>query len=141
VQEGRRGGGRASFDPGVIAEVAPVPIGETQVREVLVVVNVPLLQQVYHAQQGASFADLSRDLDRIVIHEVYGHAVPYLQVGSLAGRCADPAPGEAATEACAIRRENAVREELGLGLRVDAGLGGLTLIGRSAARWSTGAHR
>ena len=76
---------------------------------------------------GTAQADVATNLDRIVVHEVYGHAVPYLLAGNLSGRCADPAGGESATGACAIRRENAVRSELGLGRRADRGLYSLAL--------------
>jgi hypothetical protein len=60
---------------------------------------------------------------------VYGHAVPYLEAGHLSGRCADPEPGQPATQSCAIQRENVVRAELRLGRRTDAALGGLILAG------------
>ncbi len=141
VQDRGEGGRRRGFDPGVVAEVAPVPTEDSRVQEVLVVVNLPLLQRAYHERPNASYDEWTRDLDRIVIHEVYGHAVPYLVAGSLSGRCPDPMPGQAAEDACAIRRENAVREELGLGRRLDAGLAGLALIGRdSSARWGQRLH-
>jgi hypothetical protein len=70
------------------------------------------------------------DLDRILVHEIYGHAVPYLLAGDLSGRCADPQPQERAVDACSIQRENAVRAQLGLGRRVDYGLGDLNLSRR-----------
>ncbi len=116
----------------VLAEVAPLAVAGSQVHEVVVVVNLPLLSRLYHAQPSSSYRDLTGDLDRIVIHEVYGHALPYLLAGSLDGRCPDPEPGQRATDACAIRRENAVRTELGLGVRRDAGLDGLALVRRNA---------
>ena len=71
------------------------------------------------------------DLDRILVHEVYGHAFPYLQAGDESGRCPDPAAGERPQDACSIRRENAVRAELGLGRRTDYGLLSL-IVGRPA---------
>lgn len=120
---------RAAFDPSVLAEVTPVTNGASLVETVLVVVNLPLLERM-HQQRNSLPVELEADLDRIVIHEVYGHAVPYLLAGDLSGQCADPAPGQRAHEACAIQRENAVREELGLGRRTDAGLFGLTLAWR-----------
>ncbi|MGE3277775.1 MAG: hypothetical protein AB7O67_21880 [Vicinamibacterales bacterium] len=117
------------FDPGVIAEVSPV-VGEgARVDTVLVVVNLPLLQQL-HDRAGSLPAELESDLDRILVHELYGHAFPYLLAGDLSGRCADPGPRERAADACAIRRENAVRAELGLGRRVDHGVEGLALARR-----------
>lgn len=125
-----------SFDPDVIAEVAPVVVHGSQVPVVLVVVNVPLLRQLYHAQSSFSPADVYRDLDRIVVHEVYGHAFPYLLVGDVSGRCPDAAPGQPVVEACAVQRENAVRSELRLGRREDAGLNGLSLARRG--RWPGG---
>jgi hypothetical protein len=39
-------------------------------------------------------------------------------------------PGQRATEACAIKRENTVRSELRLGERRDYGLGGLAMTRR-----------
>ena len=116
----------AAFDRGVLAEVSPVTRGTSQVDAVLVVINLPLLERA-HEQRNSLPVELHGDIDRIVIHEVFGHALPYLLAGDLSGQCADPAPGQRAHEACAIQRENTVRDELGLGRRTDAGLFGLTL--------------
>jgi hypothetical protein len=116
------------FDPSVLAEVQPIADAQDRVATVLVVVNVDLLATV-HARSQWSF-DLDADLDRILAHEVYGHAVPYLLSGHLSGKCADPVPGQRPTDACAIQRENAVRSQLGLGQRIDSGLHGLALARR-----------
>lgn len=120
------------FDPDVLAEVAPVARHGSRVDLVMVVVNLPLLES-RHQQRGSLPWELTDDLDRILVHEVYGHALPYLLVGDLSGHCADPKSGERAIDACAIRRENDVRAELGLGRRTDAGLAGLALT-RPASR-------
>lgn len=122
------GGPAKPFDDGVLAEVQPIPGDNDTVDLVVVVINVELLE-VLHARNGRMF-DLDADLDRILAHEVYGHALPYLLRGHLSGRCADPAPGQRATDACAIQRENEVRVELGLGRRDDYGLNGLALARR-----------
>lgn len=122
------GGPAKPFDDGVLAEVQPIPGENDTVDLVVVVINVELLE-VLHARNGRLF-DLDADLDRILAHEVYGHALPYLLRGHLSGRCADPAPGQRATDACAIQRENEVRVELGLGRRDDYGLNGLALARR-----------
>jgi hypothetical protein len=50
--------------------------------------------------------------------------------GRLSGKCADPSPGQRATDACAIKRENAIRGELRLGQRREYGLEGLALARR-----------
>jgi hypothetical protein len=118
-----------AFDT-VLAEAAPVLHADSQVDVVLVVVNVDLIEQL-HRRTGSLPAELHADLDRIIVHEVYGHAMPYLLAGDLSGRCADPLPGQPAHDACAIRRENAVRAELGLGRRMDYGLSDLYLARRS----------
>lgn len=115
------------FDPDVIAEVQPIADDWSRVETVVVVINVPLLDRLY---TDATMQDLEADVDRILAHEIYGHAVPYLLAGHMSGKCADPLPGQRATDACAIKRENAVRNELRLGERRDAGLGGLTLSRR-----------
>jgi len=118
-----------TFDPDVLAEVAPVVCPEARVHTVLVVVNLPLIKNIHDARWSVPL-DVEADLDRVLVHEIYGHAVPYLLAGDLSGRCADPKEGERATDACAIRRENAVRAELGLGRRTDSGLHSLTLSRR-----------
>jgi hypothetical protein len=93
---------------------------------VVVVINLPLVQAAHDVRFSAP-QDFEADVDRILVHEVYGHAVPYLLAGDLSARCADPAPGERATDACSIQRENAVRAELGLGRRSDYSLSGLAI--------------
>ena len=116
-------------DASLLAETAPMIDVDAQVRAVVVVINLGLIERA-HASNGSLAGELQSDLDRIIIHEVYGHAIPYLQAGDLSGRCADPQPGQRPRDACSIQRENEVREELGLGRRVDSGLEGLTLSRR-----------
>lgn len=118
---------RDGFDRGVLAEVAPAPHTGGQVDIVIAVVNLELLEEI-HRQRGSLPSELNTDVDRILVHEVYGHAMPYLLAGTLSGRCPDPQPGERAVDACSIRRENAVRAELGLGRRTNYGLDGLALM-------------
>ena len=115
-----------AFDAGVLAEISVIPGNATAVEGVMVVVNLPLLDDA-HNRRRSSAAERAADLDRILIHEIYGHALPYVVAGDLSGRCADPARGQPASEACSIQRENAVRAELGLGRRKDYGLGSLAL--------------
>jgi hypothetical protein len=115
-----------AFDPTTLGEASPVVMSDSSVQTVVVVINVELLRQTY-ATTGAPAEDFDADLERVLIHEVYGHAVPYLLAGSLAGRCPDPAPGERARDACSIRRENEVRSEADLGKRSNYGLGGLSI--------------
>lgn len=129
VQGAAAGDAENPFDDGLLAEVSPVATPEGRVTAVLVVINVPLLEAA-HSRRGSLPAEMQNDLDRVVAHEVYGHAVPYLLAGTLAGRCADPLPGQKAADACAIQRENVVRAELGLNRRTDAGINGLTLAYR-----------
>jgi hypothetical protein len=119
-------GGRAAFDASEIAEVAPVADRDGLVSAVLVVVNVDRLREL-HDRRGSLTGEFEADLDRVLAHEVYGHAVPYLTAGHLSARCPDPVPGQPPTEACAIRRENAIRAELRLGRRTDSAYGSLSL--------------
>jgi hypothetical protein len=120
----------SGFDDGVLAEVMLAPRPDTRVDVVFVVVNLPLMERILR-QTGALRAEMEADLDRILVHEVYGHALPYLLAGDLSGKCSDPQPGQRAREACAIRRENAVRAELGFDRRIDYGLHDLALIRRA----------
>ena len=114
------------FDHDVLAEVSPVVEAGGVVRQVMVVVNLPLVEAAHDRQRSVQ-RDLQADLDRILAHEVYGHALPYLLAGHVSGACADPKADERPTDACAIQRENAVRAELALGLRTDAGMYSLAL--------------
>ena len=117
------------FDETVIAEVAPVLREGNAIDVVLIVINLALLEE-QHRERRLLPIEFEMDLDRILIHEIYGHAVPYLLAGHLSGRCADPQPRERPVDACSIQRENAVRAELGLGRRVEYGLDGLNLTRR-----------
>jgi len=118
------------FDRSDVAEVSPVVDGGGNVQAVLVVVNVERIQAV-HERLASLPGEFHADLERVLAHEVYGHAVPYLLAGHVSGRCADPAPGMPATDACAIQRENVVRGELRLGRRTDGALSSLALARRS----------
>ena len=117
-----------SFDDDVIAEVQPLAENETRVDAVVVVINLDLLAFLRGSQM--TMGDFEDDLDRILAHEVYGHAFPYLLAGDLSGKCADPAKGQRAEDACAIKRENEIRAELRLGQRREYGLDGLAVARR-----------
>lgn len=125
----QRGRDRDTFDSGGLAEVVPAVDHKSEVRLVLVIVNVPRVQHL-HDLRTSPRRDFEADLDRILVHEVYGHAIPYLLAGNLSGRCPDPRNDERATDACSIKRENIVRAELGLGRRTDSGLDSLSLAPR-----------
>jgi hypothetical protein len=115
-----------AFDSGSLAEVSVI-LGEgSRIDAVLVAVNLRLLDET-HRRLGLPWSQRDADLDRILVHEVYGHALPYIVAGHTSGRCADPREGQRAADACAIKRENAVRAELGLGRRADSGLLSLAL--------------
>ena len=123
------GGTTKPFDETVLAEVQPIADAAQRVEVVIVAVNLQRLEKM----QGltATVSDFESDLDRILAHEVYGHALPYLLAGHLSGRCADPLPGQRASESCAIRRENEVRVQMGFGRRTEYGLHGLAMARRS----------
>jgi hypothetical protein len=122
-----RGGPDTPFDPDVLAEVQPIADDWSRVSTVVVVINLPLLDKLF---SDATLADLHADLDRILAHEIYGHAIPYVLAGHLSGKCADPLPKQRATDACAIQRENEIRSELRLGQRREYGLDGLAMTRR-----------
>ncbi|MEZ5285362.1 MAG: hypothetical protein R2712_11270 [Vicinamibacterales bacterium] len=129
VRDSADSGDSSPFDSGVLGEVSPVVNSGGAVDVVLVVINLPLIEAA-HDDRGSLPAELHDDLDGVIAHEVFGHAVPYLLAGSVAGRCADPQAGQRAVDACAIQRENVVRRELGLSRRTDAGINGLMLAFR-----------
>ena len=85
----------------------------------LVVIRVDLtaLHRAAKRRLIGGTAWLERTTDAIVIHELWGHAVPVLAAGSITGRCPDPRPGEVEAESCVMRRESVLRAELGLSPR------------------------
>ena len=121
-------GTETPFDADVLAEVQPIADSQSRVDTVVVVVNLPLLERL-HAPRGAT-VDFEDDLDRILAHEIYGHAIPYLLAGHLSGKCSDPLPGQRASDSCAVKRENEIRAELWLGRRDDYGVDGLAIARR-----------
>ena len=117
------------FDVNKLAQALPLVDEEQRVRAVVVIINLQLMQRLSGLPvRAVQFED---DLDRILAHEVFGHAIPLLQAGNLAGNCEDPAPGQRATDACAIKRENLIRKELRLGMRFDYGREGLAMTRRA----------
>jgi len=116
------------FDADLLAETRPLSDDQSHVDVVLVVINLKLLQKLSGLPITAR--DLKDDLDRIIAHEVYGHAVPLLAAGSLTGNCADPSAGQSAAAACVIQRENVIRREMWLGQRFDYGRESLAIARR-----------
>jgi len=107
-----------------IAQAAPVVMPDSSVTTVMVVLNLGVLRRTY-TDAGVPADAYARDLERIVIHEVYGHAVPYLLAGNARGSCRDP---QHETEpGCSVTRENEIRAEAGLGERAGYDLRGLEL--------------
>jgi hypothetical protein len=126
---GRAGAdGSYEFDSDVLAGARPIADQQSRVDTVIVVVNLSELQRLSGLPMAS--VEFQNDVDRILSHEVFGHAVPFLLAGHLDGTCADPERGQNATDACAVKRENVIRRELKLGLRVDYGRKGLSLSRR-----------
>jgi hypothetical protein len=117
------------FAADTLAQAEPVTDDQSRVDYVLVVVNLELLQKLSGLPMTA--VDFEDDVDRILAHEVYGHAVPYLLAGTLTAKCADPAIGQSATASCAVQRENVVRREMRLGQRIEYGRDSLAIARRS----------
>ncbi len=120
---------KGSIDPATLAQLLPISDLPSRVDSVLIVVNLELLQKL----SGLSVRDVDfeDDVDRIVAHEVYGHAIPLLLSGTMAGNCADPVSGQSAIASCAIQRENVIRRETRLGQRADYGRESLALARRN----------
>ena len=116
------------FDSERLAQARPVVDERSRIDTVVVVINLELLQRLSGLPVKA--VGFEEDLDRIVAHEVYGHAIPFLLAGTVAGRCSDPVDGQSASDACAIARENVIRKEMGLGRRFDSGREGLAFARR-----------
>src|SRR5262245_2745231 len=116
------------FDRTVLAQAYPQSDDRSRVDTIVIVINLDLLQKLSGLSMKA--IDFEDDLDRIVAHEVYGHAIPILLAGGLSGHCADPAVGQSALTSCAVQRENVIRREMKLGTRIEYGRDSLTLARR-----------
>ena len=116
------------FDRTVLAQAFPLSDEHARVDTVVVVINLELLQKLSGLSMKA--IDFEDDLDRILAHEIYGHAMPMLMAGSAKANCADPAVGQSAIASCAVQRENVIRREMGLGQRIDYGRESLALARR-----------
>jgi hypothetical protein len=117
------------FEADTLAQAEPIVTDQSRVDVMLVVVNLDLLHKLSGLQMTA--VDFEDDVDRILAHEVYGHAVPVLLAGSLAAKCADPAIGQSAIASCAVQRENVIRREMRLGQRLEYGRDSLAIARRS----------
>ena len=115
-------------DAGALAQVEPVSDAAGRVDLVVVMVNLDLMQRL--SRLPVTAVDFEDDLDRILAHEVYGHAIPFLLAGHLSGKCADPVAGQSAIASCVIQRENVIRKEIGLGQRLEYGRDSLALARR-----------
>ena len=116
------------FAADTLAQAEPVTDDQSRVDYVLVVVNLELLHKLSGLPMTA--VDFEDDVDRILAHEVYGHAVPYLLTGTLTAKCADPAIGQSAHASCAVQRENVIRREMRLGQRIEYGRDSLAIARR-----------
>lgn len=116
------------FDPETLAQAEPIGEEPSRVDYVLVIVNLDLLQKLSRLPVAAE--DFEDDVDRILAHEVYGHAVPFLLAGSFSAKCADPVIGQSAIASCVIQRENVIRREMRLGQRVEYGRESLAVARR-----------
>ena len=118
----------SEFDRNTLAQAFPITGEQARVDMMVVVINLELLQKLSGLKMTA--IDFEDDLDRIVAHEIYGHAIPVLMAGSLSANCADPAVGQSAIASCAVQRENIIRREMGLGQRIEYGRDSLALARR-----------
>lgn len=109
-------------------EVIPLRGGSGRIVGVAVAIDVDRVRRLVEDAELPSRV-VGADVDRILIHEIYGHVVPLARTRRLSGGCPDPAPGAPAASSCAIRRENRIRAELGLEPRTAYDLTGLA-IGR-----------
>lgn len=116
------------FDPTTLAQAEPMGQDPSRVDYVLVIVNLDLLQKL--SRLPVSAEEFEEDVDRILAHEVYGHAVPFLLAGSFAAKCADPVIGQSAIASCVIQRENVIRREMRLGQRFEYGRESLAVARR-----------
>lgn len=82
------------------------------IPRMLVVINKHIVAQ---QEDPLRIPTYTKEIDRILIHEIYGHSLPVIQAGGPQGICADPkARGASAFESsCVGARENRLLRELG----------------------------
>ena len=120
--------GLENYAPEHLGEVVPLRDPTGAIAGAVVTIDLPRLERLWR-RTGLPRSVFEADIDRILIHEVYGHVVPLAASRSIDGGCPDPRPGAPALSSCAIRRENVIRKELGIEPRLAYDLSGLA-IGR-----------
>jgi hypothetical protein len=118
--------GMASYDALHLGEVVPLRDAEGGIVGAVVTIDLPRLRALA-AQARVREEVLLGDVDRILIHEIYGHVLPLAETRRISGGCPDPGPSDPPTSSCAIVRENRIRVELGLPERLTYDLRGLAL--------------
>jgi hypothetical protein len=93
--------------------------GHVPLRGVLVVIDLPLLREVYTS--AGMLHTLEDDVAVTLAHELSGHALGWIETGDAFEGCLDPAFPELARDStargCAVERENEVRREIEVGER------------------------
>lgn len=107
-----------------LGEVLPQRDERGRLTGAVVTIDLPRLRRMWQLARLPPSV-LTADIERILIHEIYGHVVPLAQSRRLSGGCPDPRPGQPPSSSCAIRRENRIRAELGLESRTTYDLRGL----------------
>lgn len=120
----RRIPGMEYYHASHLGEVIPRRGPEGDYSSAVIMIDLARLRAMWRLT-GLPRTALLRDIDRILIHELYGHVVPLARTRELAGGCPDPGPREPARSSCAIVRENRVRAELGIEPRTAYDLSGL----------------
>jgi hypothetical protein len=118
----------SEYQPDHVGEVVPIRNGEGEIVAAVVAIDLPRLERLYRGSD-LPLSAFHADIDRVLIHEIYGHVVPLAASRTIEGGCPDPRPGEPATSSCAIERENRIRRELGMEKRTTYDILGL-VIGR-----------
>lgn len=106
---------RPSDQMGAVSLFSPRPDGS--VNQAAAFFDVDRIHAM--APDSAAARDALRDA---VIHEVYGHIVPVAKAGSMKGDHRDPKPGERFERSPVGKRENKLRQEIGLLPRTVYGL-------------------
>jgi hypothetical protein len=93
--------------------------GRVPLRAVLVVIDLPLLREVYDSA-GVLHA-LEDDVAVTLAHELSGHALGWVEAEDAFQGCLDPGYqallNDSTARGCAVERENRVRREIGLAER------------------------
>jgi hypothetical protein len=103
--------------------------GPVSLDRALVAVRMDLLDYLHPSPAANGSTGYQEALDRLLVHEIYGHLAPVVEARSATATCPDARPGERREDSCVWRREQVVLREVAATRSVRSGGSPQDLIG------------